>query len=158
MRNFLLSTVILSGTLAMAQGPSFNNQQRTTGLVGLTPGLTARLNVLYPTAPAPILQIQCAATLAIADDQGGVLKSISVPQLSGGHGVSLELNADTDLAGHTRTQIHGKSIAPLGCRLITTLEIVDNVTLRTIFVVGSETTYPPSQVTPAFTQPMSATQ
>ena len=79
---------------------------------------TARLNVLYPTAPAPILQVLCSATLNIADDQGKILKSMQVSQLTARKSVSLDLNADTDLTGTPRTEIHGFSIAPNGCHLV----------------------------------------
>lgn len=142
MRTFFLLTAILNGGLAMAQGPSFNNVQRTTWGVGIAAGQTARLTILYPTVPAPLLQVLCSATLTIADDQRKNLKSITVPQISGGNSVSLDLNADTDLAGMARTQIHGISIAANGCRLITTLEIIDNITQKTVVVVGSDQTYP----------------
>jgi hypothetical protein len=148
MRIFLTCAVILNGVLALAQSPSFQNQQRTSGVVGITPGQTARLNVLYPTAPAPILQIMCSASLSIADDQGKILKSDNVPQLVAGRSVSLDLNADTDLPGVARTQIHGLSVAPNGCRLLATLELIDNSTQKTVLVVGSEQTYPLSPSTP----------
>jgi hypothetical protein len=143
MRSLLVFAVVLNGALAMAQQPpSFQNLQRTSGVVGIAPGQTARLNVLYPTAPAPIFQTVCSASLAIADDQGKILKSNSVDQLIAGKSVSLDLNADTDLAGATRSQIHGFSVAPTGCQLITTLEIIDNFTQKTVLVVGSDLTYP----------------
>lgn len=122
MRTSLLYVAILNGALAMAQSP-FQNQQQTSGVVGIAPGQTARLNVLYPTAPAPILQVLCSATLGIFDDKGGVLQSESFPQLSAGKSVSIDLNADTGLPGVPRTQIHGVSVAPNGCRLVLTLEI-----------------------------------
>lgn len=151
MRTLLLCAGVLVGGIAMAQQsptfqpafqPAFQNMQRTSGVVGITPGQTARLNVLYPTAPAPILQTICSAALAIADDRGNVLKSATVAQLIAGKSVSLDLNADTDLMG-ARTQIHGFSVAPAGCQLITTLEIMDNSTQKTIVVMGSESTWPP---------------
>jgi hypothetical protein len=143
MRTLLLFAGVLVGGIAMAQQPpSFQNMQRTSGVVGITPGQTARLNVLYPTAPAPILQVICSAALAIADDQGHVLKSATAAQLIAGKSVSLDLNADSDLMGK-RTQIHGLSVAPRGCQLITTLEIIDNFTEKTTVVMGSESTWPP---------------
>jgi hypothetical protein len=142
-RTFSFLTVFVNGALLMAQGgPSAQKQQQTSGVVGVTAGQTARLNVLYPTAPAPILQVLCSATLVIADDQGNILESKDVSQFIAGKSVSLDMNADTDLAGSTRTQIHGFSIAPNGCRLLTTLEIIDNATQKTLLVVGSEATYP----------------
>ena len=146
----LTSILIMNGALATAQvAPSFQNQQQTSGVVGVTGGQTARLSVLYPTAPAPILQVLCAATLVIADDQGKVLKSMDVSQLVAGKSVSVDLNADTDLAGVARTEIHGFSIAPNGCHLLATLEIIDNATQKTLLVVGSKTTYPVAHAVPA---------
>jgi hypothetical protein len=147
MRTFLLYAAILTGTVAMAQAQSFQSQQWTTGVVGLTPGLTARLNILYPRVPAPILQVLCSATVAIEDDQGGILKFMDIPQLVAGKSVALDLNADTDLAGQPRTQIHANSVSP-GCRLVTTLELIDNATQRTLLVVGGESTYPFAYVGP----------
>jgi hypothetical protein len=141
MRTLLFLITSLSGTLALAQGPSFGNQQRTTGAVGITAGQSARLTVLYATAPAPILQPTCPVTLDIADDQGKVLKSSNTPQLIAGKSVSVDLNADTDLTA-VRTQIHGFSITTNGCNLVTSLEIVDNPTQKTVIVVGSQVTYP----------------
>jgi len=142
-RTISLLTVFVNGALLMAQGgPSPVKQQQTSGVVGVTAGQTARLNVLYPTAPAPILQILCSATLVIADDQGKILESKDVSQLIAGKSVSLDMNADTDLAGTPRTEVHGFSIAPNGCRLLTTLEIIDNATQKTLLVIGSEPTFP----------------
>ena len=149
MRTFLLFAVILNGALGMAQSPAFQNQQRTSGVVGVTAGQTARLSVIYPTAPAPILQVLCSATLVISDDQGTIVSSKDAPQLIAGKSVSLDVNADTDLHGSARTQIHGFSIAPNGCHLVTTLEIIDNATQKTVVVVGSELTFPFTQPSPA---------
>jgi hypothetical protein len=147
MRTFVLYAAFLS-SLAMAQGPgpSFNNQQRTTGFAGIAPGQTARLIVLYPTAPAPIFQISCSATLSIFDNQGNVLKSTSVNQLTGGKSVSIDVNADTDLAGAQRTEVYGLSISP-GCNFVTTLEVIDNATQKTSLAVGSQVTYPVATAT-----------
>jgi hypothetical protein len=151
MSRFLFLTLIwiVNGALAAAQvAPSFQNQQQTSGVVGITGGQTARLSVLYPTAPAPILQVLCAATLVIADDQGKVLKSMDISQLIAGKSVSVDLNADTDLAGAARTEVHGFSIAPNGCHLVATLEIIDNATQKTLMAVGSRTTYPVAHAAP----------
>jgi hypothetical protein len=51
------------------------------------------------------------------------------------------LNADADLAGKTRTQIHGSSAANLGCQLVMSLEIIDNVTQKTTVVIGCREIY-----------------
>jgi hypothetical protein len=140
--------MVLSGALAMAQAPSLENRQRTTGVVGITQGESARLNVLYPTAPAPILQPNCTVALNIADDQGKILKSSGLQPILPGKTLWLDLNADTDLTTAVRTQIHGSTISP-ACNLVTTLEIVDNATQRTVVVVGSEPTFPPVSAAPA---------
>jgi hypothetical protein len=138
-----LSLLLSSCAVLAAQtSPAFTNQQQTTGAIGIVAGQTARLNVVYPTAPAPILQVLCSVTLAISDASGNVLKSKDVPQLIAGKSVSLDLNADTDLTGPGRTQIFGFSIAPNGCRLPTSLEIFDNTTQKTLVVVRGEPSYP----------------
>jgi hypothetical protein len=142
---FLSLAVILNGTLAIAQTPLTANQQMTSGVVGLTPGQTARMNVLYPTAPAPILQRLCSIALNIADDQGKVLKTVTVSQFTAGMSVSLDLNADTDLTGTARTEIHAYSVAPTGCNFTVTLELIDNITQKTVLVIGSRQTYPAEQ-------------
>lgn len=84
MRTFLFFAVIANGALAIAQSGNspFSDAQQTTGVVTLSPGQTARLNVLYPTVPAPLLLVHCSANLAIIASQG--LKSDSVPDLSPG--------------------------------------------------------------------------
>ncbi len=133
---------MLNGALAFAQAPSFQNAQRTTGIVGITAGQTARLHVLYPRAPAPILQVLCTVSLGIADDQGNNLKSKEAAQLTPGKSFSLDLNADTDLAGTPRAEVYGFSVAANRCRVVTNLEIIDNATQKTIAVIRGEPTYP----------------
>ena len=145
---FLTCAAILPCALAIAQTPLTANQQMTTGVVGITPGQTARINVLYPTAPAPILQPLCSVTLNIADDQGKILKTVTVSQFVAGKSVSLDLNADTDLTGISRTEIHGFSVAPTGCNFTGTLELIDNITQKTVLVIGSRQTYPAEQPVP----------
>ena len=142
MRILLSSIVILNAALAMAQGPSFTNRQQTSGIVGIVAGQSARVNVLYPTAPAPILQPLCSLTLAIVNDQRNVLKSATIPQLIAGNSASLQLNADTDLAGAPRTGIYALIIGTQGCSLVSNLEIIDNATQKTLLVVGAGLTFP----------------
>ena len=103
----LTSILIVNGALAIGEvAPSFQNQRQTSGVVGVTGGQTARLSVLYPTAPAPILQVLCAATLVIADDQGKVLKSMDVSQLVAGRSVSCRSERRY---GSGRRRPHGSS-------------------------------------------------
>ena len=150
MRILLSCLIILNGAVVMAQGPSFTNQQRTTGSIGLAAGQTAQLNVYYPTAPAPILQVTCSVTLSISDTSGKNLKYETFQQLIAGHGVSIDVNADTDLGGAARTQIVGLSISP-SCQLVTNLELIDNISHKTLMQVGSEPTFPFRQSAPATT-------
>ena len=96
---------------------------------------------MYPSILGIALQQLCSVTLTISDDQGNTLKSVSVAHLITGHSVSVDLNGDTDLVGKTRTQIHGSSAAPLDCQLITSLEIIDNLTQKTTVVVGALSVY-----------------
>jgi hypothetical protein len=154
--------VVVSSGLAVAQSPGLQNQQVTSGVVGIVPGQTARFNLLYPTAPAPILQPLCSVTINIAADQGKILKTSTVAQFTAGRSVSLDLNGDTDLGGTSRTQIHAFSIAAAGCNYVATLELIDNITQKTVLVVGARQTWPgnvgvaPAPVgppTPAFSEP-----
>ena len=146
----LLSAVIATSGLAAAQSPLAQFAQVTSGVIGITPGQTARFNLLYPTVPAPILQILCSATLVFADDQGKTLKTTSVSQIIASRSVSLDLNADTDLTGSPRTQIHAFSTGPSGCAFTGTLELIDNNTQKTVFVVAARKTYPPNtQIAPS---------
>ncbi len=103
---------------------------------------------------SPIMNLM--PPLNIADDQGKILKSMQVSQLTAGKSVSLGLNADTDLTGTPRTEVHGFSVAPNGCHLVTNLEIIDNPTQRTLVVVGSEQTYPLSAATSASSRAVTA--
>ena len=113
MRLFSSYALLAGAALAFAQPASAQNRQWTSGVVGITAGQTARFNVLYPTAPAPILQPICSVALTFADDQGNTLKSTTVPQFTAGKSVSLDLNGDTDLTGNVRIQIHAYNVALL---------------------------------------------
>ena len=57
----------------------------------------------------------------------------------------MDLNADTDLTGSPRTEIHGFSVAPTGCNFTGTLELIDNITQKTVLVIGSRQTYSAEQ-------------
>jgi hypothetical protein len=135
--SYLICALFLNGTIALAQSTPVQNRQLSSGVVGIAPGQTARWNVLYPTAPAPILQPICSVDLSVADDQGNSLKTTSVSQFTAGRSVSVDLNSDTDLTGKPRTQIHAYAVAPDGCNLTATLELIDNTNQKTVLVVGS---------------------
>src|SRR5437868_3841423 len=145
MKAFLfVSMTILSGTAAIAQIPfGLYTKQYTSGAVGLTAGQTARWNIVYPTIPAPFAtQAMCPAAVAIGNEHGTILASRDVPPLIGGNSASIELNADTQaLPVGGRIQIHGFASTG-GCSLVTSLEIVDNATQKTVVVLGGKLTYP----------------
>jgi hypothetical protein len=141
-----LATIVFSAVLAAAQGftpPQLHN----SSVVGITAGQTARLNVLYPSIPAPLLQAMCAVTASIVDDQGAVLKTQDF-QMVGGKTASLSLNADTELQGGHAAQIHALTLTPatssLGgyCEVLPSLDIIDNATGKTLVHVETTITYP----------------
>jgi hypothetical protein len=142
-----LATVVFTAVLARAQGGFTPPQQHDSTVVGIAAGQTAKLNVLYPSVPAPILQVMCAVTLNLVDDQGNVLKSQDF-QILGGKTVSLSLNADTDLQGDHRAQIRALTLTPPTssrggyCALLPSLDIVDNATGRTLVHLETSITYP----------------
>jgi hypothetical protein len=140
-----LVTIVFSTALINAQGftPA---QQHNSSVVGITAGQTARLNVLYPPVPAPLLQVMCAVTLNIVDDQGTVLKSQDF-QMLGGKSASLSLDVDKELGGRS-AQIHALTLTPstssLGgyCTVLPSLDIVDNATGKTLLHLETTITYP----------------
>jgi len=145
----IVGTVVLSGAITRAEGSTPPAQQQDSSSVGIAPGQTAKLNVVYPTVPEPVLQPLCTVTLGIADDQGNVLKNQEF-QISGGKTVSLSLDADTDLTssqGHA--QIRGLTQTPATssgggyCSLIPSLDIVDNATGKTTVHLETRVTFPP---------------
>lgn len=144
----LLAIVIFGSVLAVAQGIVTPPQQRSSSVVGIASGQSARLSVLYPPLPAPLLlQVMCTVTLSIRDDLGAVLKTQDF-QLVGGRSASLSLNADTDLPGGHTAQIHALTLTPATspaggyCEVLPSLEIVDNATGKTLLHLETTITYP----------------
>jgi len=138
---------------------------RTSGAVGIAQGQTARFNVLRPNETATST---CTAALTYFDGAGAQLKTATVTVAPGtvGH---LDLFSDTDLALATdqRMQIRVKVAVPVAapasssssttakavpiCRLIPTLEILDELTGRTSVVLGGFHRIADDTVTPAAT-------
>jgi len=142
-----LATIVFSAVLARAQGDFVPSQQHNSSVVGIAAGQTARLNVLYPSIPAPLLlQVMCHVTVSIVDDQGGILKTQDF-QMVGGRSVSISLNADTDLPAHA-AQIHALTLTPATssaggyCQVLPSLDIVDNATGKTLVHLETTVTYP----------------
>ncbi len=140
-----LAAIVFSAILAKAQGFTAP-QQHNSSVVGIASGQTARLNILYPSLPAPLLQVMCAVTASIVDEQGTVLKTQDF-QMLGGKTASLSLNADTDLPGAHTALIHALTLTPAAssaggyCQVLPSLDIVDNLTGKTLVHLETTVTY-----------------
>jgi hypothetical protein len=137
-------------------------ETRTTGVVGIAYGQTARFNVLNRGIAAPAVGVVCSAVLTYYDGKGAMLKQSTVTVLPGQIG-SLDLFSDADLAlpAVQRKQIRATVSVPLipppassgtadkpspACRLIGTLEIFDALSGKTEVVLGA--THPVPLVVP----------
>jgi len=156
--------MIAAGTM-LAQTttpPNVAPESRTSGVIGIAPGQTARVNVLNlgngPAATASGTAVACAAVLTFYDAGGAQLKTstITVAPGTAGH---LDLFSDIDLAlaVGVRREIRAvfstlpilppasssaASAAP-SCRLIGNLEIFDSVSGRSEVVIGAMHRDPP---------------
>lgn len=151
-RSWVLGAVFVSvAGIAAGQGtsmPVWYPQVQTFGTVGLTAGQTARLNVLNPGVLAPLATgAACSAQVSFLDARGSVLKTSPVSVLPG-QSVPFDLNRDTDvMVTDQRLQIRATFQSPMpspivaspaqwfGCPMILTLEIFDNNTGKTQFVM-----------------------
>jgi hypothetical protein len=119
--------------------PSTVATVRTTGMIALAEGQTARINVLNPGILAPAVGTICSVNLAYMDGTDKVLKTANVI-VAPGQSASFDLVSDTDLylAIGTRAEIRAviTSATPPSCELIGTLEIFDSSTKRTDAVLG----------------------
>jgi hypothetical protein len=109
----------------------------TSGMVGLTAGQTVRLNVLNPGALAPAVATVCAAQLSFLNTEGKVLKTTSVT-VPPGESMSFNLDRDVDLiVSDVRVQVRAViAYTSNTCALLPTLEVFNDDTGRTQFVVG----------------------
>lgn len=124
-------------------------EARTSGMVGLVDGQAARLNVLNPGAALPAIGPACVASLEFWDGQGLLLKSLTV-NVAAGKSAYLDLFSDKDLAlsGIVRREIRATismppvpataaaTTVPSGCKLIGTLEILEESSGKTQVVLG----------------------
>lgn len=153
MRLTIIAPILaLTATLAVAQEDFLHPQQQDSSLVGITAGQSARLNVIYPTIPAPIFQAACSVKLVIADDQGGILKSQTFT-LTGGQGASISITVDTDGSPNGHMQVHGYShtagtsaASTSFCTVIPSLDVVDNASGKTVVHLETKVTYPKPSV------------
>jgi hypothetical protein len=125
-------------------------ETRTSGMVGITDGQVARLNVLNPGVAAPAVGVVCTATLSFWDGKGALLKTGPAIVLPG-QSQYLDLFGDKDLAlaALDRRQIRATitipaippppastTVQPAACTLIGTLEILNESTSKTEVVLG----------------------
>ena len=153
-----LAGLLLAGSqfLAQAQVISTTNPGSavTSGIVGVTITQTARLNVLnlQPPAITGAAPVQCLATLEFYNDAGILLKLPTPPMtfnIQPGAAVSLAIKPPMpSLAVNARAQIRAVVTTPsnilmtpstgpaspvvmpvsLGCNLMPSLEIIDDIT------------------------------
>lgn len=150
MRICMVGAILLSvsGLGAGQSLPAMLPQPQTFGMVGLTAGQTARLSVLNPGPPAPLAAgAICSAQVTFLDAKGSVLKTAPL-LIAPGQSVSYDLDRDTDVTGtDQRVQIRATVQTPtptpfflnpvqaIGCPLVATLEVFNNDTGRTQFVL-----------------------
>ncbi len=154
-------TFVISASILCAQSTPALPAVQTTPMIGLADGEIARLNLLNPGVLAPATGVICAASVSFVDGDGTVLKtgSLNIPP---GKSMSFDLlsSVDLGLAYSDRREIRALVAMPAAtpvatssttaapaCKLISTLEIFDSTTGRTLVVVGRLETIP-SVVTP----------
>jgi hypothetical protein len=169
-----LSVFVLAAAASLAQPMIPATGTRTTGVIGIASGETARFNVLNDHMAVAATTSTCPVTLTYYNAGGMVLKSATVPVAPGTAGY-LDLFSSTDLSlgADQREQIRATFAVPLipnttstnsststttatppanvpACHVIGTLEIFDAVTGRTRVILGG-THKAPSAVTPLAT-------
>jgi hypothetical protein len=145
--------VLTLGALALAAQTVPAETVRTTAMVGIATGQTARLNLLNPGTLPPALGVVCTAEVTYFDGAGAVRKTATV-SVNPGQSVPVDLHSDSDLslAPASRLEIRATIAIPgilpptstststttptPACTLIPTLEIFDSITGRTQAVVG----------------------
>jgi hypothetical protein len=157
MTRTLLFGLMVSGMAGSAAAqstslPVWYPQVQTLGMVGLTEGQTARLNLLNPGVLSPAATgAICSAQVSFLNGRGDVLKMTTVNVIPG-KSVAFDLNRDTDFADADR-RVEIRAIIrippvtpvasppqplppqPVTCTLIPSLEVFNNDTGRTQVVI-----------------------
>jgi hypothetical protein len=136
----------------------------SSGMAGLAPGQTARLNVVNigPTTASPVA---CVLVLAFLDSDGKILKQM-VASVPSGKAAFVDLPASPGPSGG-RIEIRGIGYNPLlspvaavpqpvSCNLVPTLELFDTETTKTVAIVSdfrSLTATPIATPTPPLAPP-----
>jgi hypothetical protein len=137
-------------------------ETRTSGIVGIVQGQTARLNALNPGVASPLMGVPCSGLLTFLDDGGKLLKSKTVT-LAPGASSPIELDSviDLALAVDQRREIRATitippvlppsgsttAVAPV-CKLIGTLEIFNTIDGHTLVTLGTVHMVPGPAATP----------
>jgi hypothetical protein len=168
-----LSVFVLAAAGLLAQPMIPATDTRTTGMIGIASGETARFNVLNDYMAEAATTILCSVVLTYYGASGTLLKTSTVP-VAPGTAAYLDLfsSSDLSLTADQRKQIRATFAVSLipnttsagsspsttsttatppanvpECHLIGTLEILDAVTGRTLAILGG-THKAPSAVTP----------
>jgi hypothetical protein len=168
-----LSVFVLAAARLLAQPMIPATDTRTTGVIGIASGETARFNVLNDHMADAATTNTCSAVLTYYGADGTALKTSTV-SVSPGTAGYLDLFSSSDLSlgadqrkqiratfavllipntatGSPSTSISARPPANVPeCRLIGTLEILDAVTGRTL-VILSGTHKAPSEIAPVAT-------
>jgi hypothetical protein len=168
-----LSVFVLATAGLLAQPIIPATDTRTTGVIGIAGGETARFNVLNDYMAEAANTSICSVVLTYYAADGTLLKTSIVPVAPGTAGyLDLFSSSDLSLTVDQRKQIRATFAVPLipntpstgssssttsttatppanvpACHLIGTLEILDAVTGRTLVILGG-THQAPSEVPP----------
>jgi hypothetical protein len=125
---------------------------KTTGMIGIATGQTARLNLLNPGVQVVPAGLTCTASVTFYDGNGTVRK-IETVTVAPGTSQFVDIHSDTDLslAADSRLEIRAVTSIPAvpppssaasgtpptpACQLIHTLEVFDDISMRTQAVLG----------------------
>jgi len=146
----------LAATGLMAQTTTPLQAVETTGMVGVAQGQFAHFNVLNMGVLPPATGVVCSVLLTFIGDDGGVLKTKLV-SVAPDRSAYIDLFSDVDLGLPVdgRKEIRATYTTPpvipmtgaapaAPCTLITTLEIIDEVTGKTQVILGGIHTVPGS--------------
>jgi hypothetical protein len=142
---------------AQATAPATVPAVRTTGMVGIAEGQTARLNLLNPGDQSAGAGVVCTAQVSFLDNSGIVLK-VGALTVIPGRSASLDLRSDTDLQlavgnrREVRALIALMDVTPAAnpattpfCNVVPTLEIFNTVSGQTLVTLGKTTVVPAVQ-------------
>ena len=145
---FALVLLVTGSVTAQTSMPTTYTQVQSSGIVGITGGQTARLNVLnLGTTPQAGVTASCSALVTFMDDQGTVLKTGTVTP-DPGKSMLVDYPSTATIRQQIRVTIGiahpavmvpapGAVLLPIFyCSLVPTLEIFDNSNSQTVLLVS----------------------